>query len=246
MMGIQFGVTSIFQKIFTNSNIRTASLNSCPNSDGNNMTKLQECISAILGGGFTAFCSSPIELIMIQQQVNGGNIIATGHRILSNYGFLRQGMYRGLTATMMRDSIYVFGMLGITPIVQKFLMDPKNLHYIPSVLKTQDPSNSTHYMPLTASAAGFYASMVGGIVGALPSQPFDIIKTCMQGDVQQVRYSSFSSTLRTLWQENGWRRFYNGCFWRTVNITATVYIANECKTLLPLLLYPNAVAVRQT
>jgi hypothetical protein len=28
---------------------------------------------------------------------------------------------------------------------------------------------------------------------------------------------------------NSMNRFFSGCFWRTVNITATVYIANECR-----------------
>ena len=49
----------------------------------------------------------------------------------------------------------------------------------------------------------------------------------MQGDMTQATYGGTLATARTL-LKSGVGRFLDGCFWRTFNITATVYVANEC------------------
>ena len=97
MMGLQFGVTGFCQRLFVgNSHVP--------------LSNSQEQASAILGGGITATFVTPIELIMIQQQVHGGSIFGTSKRILLNYGSVStKGMFRGLQPTMLRDSIYVYG-----------------------------------------------------------------------------------------------------------------------------------------
>ena len=79
--------------------------------------------------------------------------------------------------------------------------------------------------------AGFYASIIGGIIAAIPSHPFDVIKTCQQGDLYQKQYKTIMKTSIILYKYGGgsMNRFFSGCFWRTLNITATVYIANECR-----------------
>ena len=72
-------------------------------------------------------------------------------------------------------------------------------------------------------------------MAAIPSHPFDVIKTCMQGDLMKRKYSTLFKTSYVLYNCNhhgGIHRFFSGCFWRTVNVTATVYIANECRVRL--------------
>jgi len=194
MMGLQFGFTGFFQKMFQKDSTRK-------------LTRTQEFASAGIGGVCAAFFASPVELIMIQQQKYGGSFFNTPMRIVKNHGLLSAGMMRGVLATAGRDCMYTCGMLGVTPIMQEYLL-------------------TNHNMSL--SAASFYASMIGGVVAAVPSHPFDCIKTCMQGDAQRVKYDTFVRTARTLYQEAGVRRLFNGVMWRTVNITMTVYIANEC------------------
>ena len=71
------------------------------------------------------------------------------------------------------------------------------------------------------------------MVGALFSHPLDVVKTCMQGDMERKRYGSALETFRSLVREGGTGRLFNGAFWRTFNITATVYVANECSLRLP-------------
>jgi hypothetical protein len=210
MMGLQFGITGYFQRSFA----LTSSLSP---STSDRKLRTDNFFAAVLGGGFTAFFASPVELIMIQQQLNGGSFFITPYRIARFHGLFGGGMMRGLTANILRDSIYVSGMLGLTPIIQEYFM------------KT--------YHDMSLAQASFYASMIGGTISAIPSHPFDMIKTCMQGDLDKKVYNGFIHTCRTLWKQGGIRRFYHGTLWRTINVLGTVYVANECRNRLPELLF---------
>lgn len=179
---------------------------------GDGMTQTQEVASAVGGGGLSAFVATPIECVMIQQQRYGGTLPGTAIRI-------RAELFRGLTLAIARDAIYIGGFLGVTPILQSYF-------------------ERQHQMaPLTA---GFCASIAGGVMGALPSHPFDVIKTCMQGDLERELYTTPSNVLRKLLTDGGVARLYSGCFWRTLNITATVFIANECMVRLPQYMFAAA------
>ena len=163
-------------------------------------------VTAFSGGAVAAISSSPCELVMIQQQLHGGSIAGTLQRICS-LGYGRRGLFRGLLPTMARDGLYVSGLLGITPVVQSYLI-------------------RTH--GVSSRKASFAASIVGGVLCSLGSHPVDIVKTCMQGDLEQRRFSSPSGTLQALLREGGVRRLFLGVVPRAINITATIYIANEC------------------
>jgi hypothetical protein len=153
-----------------------------------------------------ALFASPVELVMVQQQLNGGSSIGTFLTVLK-----KNVLFRGLTPTIARDAIYVTGMLGVTPFVQEYLVREKNM---------------------SVTSAGFYASLVGGVLAAVPSHPFDLVKTCMQAkrlDSGKGEILSMRETARGLYIEGGIARLYSGALWRTFNVTATVYIANECR-----------------
>lgn len=206
MMGLQFGVTAACRQILFPSKTQ----------ENTELTANQELVTAGVGGSICAIASCPIELIMIQQQLHGGTLIGTPINIAKKYGLFNKGMYRGLSATMIRDFIYVSGLLGVTPVVQGYLKKEYGMSNMKS---------------------GLYASLVGGVFAALPSHPLDIIKTCMQGDLEQNRYSSYRITTKLLFNEGGLKRFTNGLFWRSFNIVATVYIANELINGLPPLMF---------
>lgn len=179
----------------------------------------QTFTSAILGGMMAATAASPVELIMIQQQKHGGTFLGTPIRIVKEYGVGLNGVFRGVLPTMARDGIYVAGMLGITPLVQEYC------------------ETTMRMSPVSSSLV---ASVIGGVCGAVFSQPVDVLKTCMQGDIERKKYGNLMPSAAQVWSEGGLRRIFNGCFWRTVNIVGTVYIANECRNRLPPYLFPGA------
>jgi len=189
---------------------------------------------------------------MIQQQRFGASMVATCAEVVRRHGLFGGGLYRGLGLAMLRDSIYVGGMLGATPLVHRRLAQG-----IPAVVSDPvgDPSvggdGATadgwrdappgHATPSTASFGStadaalisLAASMIGGVVGALLSHPLDVAKTCMQGDLPRTQYAGSIASLRRLVRDGGLPRLYHGATWRTINITATVWIANECSLRLP-------------
>eukprot|EP01033_Poteriospumella_lacustris_P005386 gene5387-3835_t len=203
MMGIQFGLTGHFQK----------HISSVANSESGPffsfLSRNEELLSAGFGGCFAALFASPVELVMIQQQLFGGRLVDVPRRIVRDFGFLSSGLSRAVSVAAVRDTIYVCGMLGVTPVAQLYLQ---------------------HKHGLDPNSAAVTASIVGGIVAAVPSHPFDVIKTCMQGDLAQREYTTATETLKSLWRQGGLRRVFAGGVWRTVNIVATVYVANLCMT----------------
>jgi len=78
-----------------------------------------------------------------------------------------------------------------------------------------------------------------GVIAASVSHPFDTIKTCMQGDLEQNTYKGFASTAKCLWQQAGLSRFFNGWAWRTGRMICAVFIMDECKMRLSPLLFPK-------
>lgn len=197
-LGVQFATTSLLSSLLNPQS--TSKLNRSVKSQNHSDTV--EVFSAVGGGVMAAFFATPLELIMIQQQLRGQSIL---NNVKHTIQISPHSLMRGLSITMYRDSIYVGAMLGLTPVLQRKIQE----------------------YGIGSSTASFYASMIGGVVAAIPSHPFDVVKTCLQGDLRAEKYSSTIQATRLLMKDGGWTRFFRGGFWRTVNITATVYIANE-------------------
>lgn len=197
-MGVQFGITGFVSKLLANNFVKkNFKLNK----------NKEEIISSFSGGFFASPFVAPVELIMIQQQKHGKSILATASKIVTEYGIFSQGFMRGILPCGLRDSIYVLGMLGVTPIINKKLIEDYQMNPTTSLL---------------------ISSSLGGILSALPSQPFDVLKTCIQGDIENKRFSSsMFKTANILYKENGLKRFYYGSLMRSVNIIFTVYIVNQ-------------------
>lgn len=208
MMGLQFGLTGFFQRILTTEIHAdkgwihqfepTQRLLIC-------FDQHEELLSAGMGGCVASLFASPLELVMIQQQLHGLSAKHILTKIATKYGV--RHMMRGVVAASIRDTIYVSGMLGVTPIIQWYLTEKYKFSF---------------------SSSCFYSSIIGGMIAALPSHPLDVSKTCMQGDLKQTEYTTLSSTFKLLWKQGGYQRLFAGCMWRTVNIIATVYVANQC------------------
>ena len=206
MMGLQFGLTGALQRAYLSFLLGKAVGDS--EAKGATFSFRDEVVVATAGGMLSAVFSSPIELIMIQQQLSGDSIPTVAARIVRTNGILSSGMGRGLLPCVMRDGIYTAGLLGVTPATQRVFME----HYGHS-----------------EQVAGVYASVVGGLGCAFLSHPFDLVKTCMQGDLERARFGSASSITRHLYSSAGLGRFFHGLMWRSINIVGTIYIANEIR-----------------
>jgi hypothetical protein len=177
-------------------------------------TPAGELGAAASAGALVALYVSPCELLMVQQQKYGGSLFSTGVKLFNTFG-VAYSLGRGLQCAMVRDGIMVCGMLGATPVIQDQLQRRE----------TFGKDN--------AAANSLAASMLGGIFGALLSHPFDVLNTCVKGDLEQKLYKGVGDTARALFKEGGVRRFFGGGLWRTINITCTVWIANECALRMP-------------
>lgn len=213
-LAIGFGVTGVFKRA-----LAPLSGEASANVDGGGpagaagsstgASVATDIVAATGSGVVVALFATPVELVMIQQQMHGGGILGTPLRILRDHGALGSGLLRGLFPAAVRDGLYMCGLLGITPLVQRQLHEKYGMH---------------------SSAASLAASVVGGLGGALLSHPFDVVKTCMQGDLTRTTYESFSATWKLCFAQ---RKMSHGIVWRAANISATAYIANECYVRLP-------------
>ena len=129
-MGLQFGTTGYFQQIFRE-------------GSGKKLSRSSEIAAAALGGLIPTLVTCPVELLMIQQQRLGGSFVSAVTRVAKDHGLLHKGLMRGMWGTIGRDTIYVVGLLGVTPVIQEHLMEKYEI------------SNMK---------AGLYASLIGYVV----------------------------------------------------------------------------------
>ena len=70
----------------------------------------------------------------------------------------------------------------------------------------------------------------------------DTIKTCMQGDCAQAKYTGILPTGQAIVAEHGLARgLFNGLFWRISLISTTFFLVNTFKQKTVPLLFPHAV-----
>jgi hypothetical protein len=127
MMGLQFGTTGYFQQLFKG-------------DSGAKLSQKNEILASAMGGLLPTCVTCPVELMMIQQQRYGGSFLSTVSKVASQYGLLQNGVMRGLFGTVGRDTIYVVGLLGVTPLIQDYLVEKHELSNL---------------------SAGLYASLIG-------------------------------------------------------------------------------------
>merc|ERR1711964_576488 len=181
-----------------------------------NLTNGETLLSALAGGMLSGIPRAPMELVMIQQQNFGLNILQTPQAIIRKYGF--QGLTRGLTTSVAREGVFTMGYLGMTPVVSDYL------------------HNQMGYDVNTAKAI---ATVSSGVLAGTVSHPMDTLKTCMQGDIGRDTYGTISESGRLLLKQAGIKRFFDGLAWRTVRMICVFGILNECKNQLWPYMYPH-------
>ena len=145
--------------------------------------------------------------MMIHQQLKGLSLSEMTGQIVRGYGVFHGGLMRGLMPCIMRDAVYTCGLLGVTPCTQDYLISKGH----------------------SQASAGLYASIIGGCSAAFFSHPADMIKICMQADLPQEKFTTFTASVRRLIRDKGIWGLFRGLGWRSVNIVGTVFIANEIR-----------------
>jgi hypothetical protein len=66
----------------------------------------------------------------------------------------------------------------------------------------------------TQAKARVPAALLGGLFACYLTHPFDTIKTCMQGDIERVKFKGFLQTAGVVNAESGFTGFYRGATFR--------------------------------
>merc|ERR1719277_547630 len=122
-------------------------------------------MDTMISGVFAGICSStvqsPFQLVEINQQRFGGNMVVTLQRILTSYGVV--GMNRGLSMTAVREGIFCWGYIAMAPLIKQ-------------VVREKYPETSEK----SALAVG---AVVSGTIAGVLSHPADALKTRLQASV---------------------------------------------------------------
>ena len=79
------------------------------------------------------------------------------------------------------------------------------------------------------------AALLGGLFACYLTQPFDTIKTCMQGDIERVKFGSFTETAKKI-GEDGITAFYRGATFRYGRMVCAVFMMDTLQVSLCLYL----------
>jgi hypothetical protein len=190
-------------------------------SDVNRRLGLKEEMMCGIGAGtVSAVVGSPLELIMIQQQRKGGSTLQTIKNIAQN----PVNITRGFSGMAVREALWTCGYLSIPPVVRHHLMES-----YPDTFPT-------------SNAARVPAALLGGLFACYLTQPFDTIKTCMQGDIERNVFGSFLQTGKVLWGQNGLPAFYRGATFRYGRMVCAVFIMDMMKETMSNFMFPEAMA----
>jgi hypothetical protein len=176
----------------------------------------EEMGTGIAAGVISAFVGSPLELIMIQQQRKGGGAVETFKTIATPNNFLR-----GWVGAAVREGLWTCGYLSIPPIVRRNLRE-----MYPDKFDTDNK-------------ARIPAALLGGMFACYLTQPFDTVKTCMQGDIERKTFGTFTETARRIGQD-GFTAFYRGATFRYGRMVCAVFMMDFLQAAVGPMLYPAA------
>jgi len=178
------------------------------------LTLMESCLSGFVGGATSGPVCCLLELVMIQQQRFAGTFFNTPTRIVSEFGVM--GLMRGLVGASLREGIYTAGFLGMSP----FICDYCDREKIPG--------------------GRFVGPISSAIISGTLSHPVDTFKTCMQGDIQQTKYTSVLGSCRTIHAERGMRGFFSGWMWRCLlRQCPSFFILQESRIHLAPIMFPS-------
>lgn len=185
------------------------------------LTEVEQVGAAFASGYLSGFICGPIELAMIQQQRKGGSLLATSAHLLGGGPSM---VTRGTFGICLRESIYCSCFLGFMPVLRERMKKA-----FPDTLGKSEDS------------ARMAAALTAGPFCSLASHPPDTFKSCMQGDVERVKYGSMKETFGVLVKERGITSLWAGAPWRIFRQICAAFIFDKVATELGPLLFPHRV-----
>ena len=184
------------------------------------LTPSEKVATGFAAGALSGYVCGPLELIMIQQQRKGTGLLRTAADMLTAGPSIT---FRGLLGMMGREGIYCGGYLGIMPTVREYVRKT----YPDSIGKTDD----------TARIA---AACIAGPVCSVASHPPDTLKTCLQGDIEGLKYKNYSQTTSLIIKEEGASFLWAGLKWRLFRQFCAIMLFDKIATELSPRLFPHA------
>ncbi|KAI8805107.1 mitochondrial carrier domain-containing protein [Cladochytrium replicatum] len=192
-----------------NGNIRRALAG--PSGDPQKLSIGQYTLGGALTGGVIAFVACPIELLKVKLQTqysnSGGGLIKVAVNTVRTNGF--SGLYRGITATVLRD-------------IPSFAAYFGTYEYLKNVLSR----NSTHELQPTDL---LLAGGTSGIACWIPCYMQDVVKSRIQSDVA-IRSISTLEYAKEVYQSLGFSGFFRGfapTMLRAFPANAATFVAYE-------------------
>eukprot|EP00933_Yihiella_yeosuensis_P001186 TRINITY_DN101941_c0_g1_i1.p1 TRINITY_DN101941_c0_g1~~TRINITY_DN101941_c0_g1_i1.p1 ORF type:complete len:271 (+),score=29.02 TRINITY_DN101941_c0_g1_i1:63-875(+) len=183
------------------------------------LTDGEVLVSALTAGFVTGAACGPLELAMIQQQRKGGTLVGTFRNLFAGGPSV---LSRGVLGISLRESIYCGLILGASP-----------------VLRERIKQNFPDTLGKTDDSARFAAVMMAGPFCSLASHPFDTYKTCMQGDIERVKFGTMRETHATLMKERGITSLWAGTPWRLTRQIAAAFIIDKVASELSPMIFPH-------
>ena len=182
----------------------------------------EKIASGVGAGMISSVVAGPMELVMIQQQVKGTGLFETAGKLLSEGPAT---IWRGTTGMMLREGIYCGAFLGIIPVVRE-------------EVQKANPG-------MSADQARLMATFMAGPVCSMASHPPDTMKTCLQGDIENAKYTGYGQSARKLIAERGVSALWAGAPWRIFRQFCCFMLFDKLNSDLAPALFPHAFAQKK-
>lgn len=162
-------------------------------AQGANLSDVQKVGVGFGAGVAGAFAATPQEAVSLYQQNHNTNASQAAKN-------LKWSAWRGFTPTATRDGLFCAGYQAVEPIMQ-------------NMAKSAMGDNKL------ASVTG---SISAGVVTAVASQPFSVVKTLMQGDQHKTQYTTTLDTASQVYSRDGVQGLFKGGIARGTRVAIAI------------------------
>ncbi len=168
------------------------------------MNDLQKTGCAFAAGVASAIVTCPTEMIMTQQGKAKTGFSQTARSVVHQAGI--KSLYKGMTATAMRDGVFTAAFIAGPPIFKPYIM----------------PYCDNEFLATVASG------MSAGLCAVVASQAVDTIKTAQQS-VDPKQSMRIKDAIQHIRASSGYAGLFKGAGWRGLRIMSAVTMMSTLK-----------------